>query len=99
MSITNKNFVEFLRAGKPEIIIEDAPPETMPFSSSWDWLMLVVEKIESLGQQVRITTQEVTIGGKDGYYAERAIKPGETKKLVTYTICCHFVSWYLKKNR
>lgn len=64
------------------------------FHSSWDWLMAVVDKIESIGDYyVKIVGCNCIIGCKEGFdvYVD-SFK--DSKKESVYDCCTSFVKWY-----
>jgi hypothetical protein len=60
----------------------------MKFDSSWEWLMPVVEKIESLGY-------DFTIAGKTARTLEQpCVSVGDTKLLAVFYKVVEFLQWY-----
>lgn len=73
-----------------------AYPEQLSWSSSWSWLMPVVEKIESLGAvDIIIGRYECIITADDGisYFKETKSK-GRTKIEMVYDSVVQFIKWY-----
>jgi hypothetical protein len=76
----------------------------MPYHTSWDWLMPVVEKIESLGYDSRIMGNN-SDGGflcdfVDGDNNEAACKTNYTSKLeAVYAAVVAFIQWYNNNHR
>jgi hypothetical protein len=70
-------------------------PEEMEFDTSWDWLMPVVEKIESLGFDVFINTCvcRITDVGQD-VLEDIETFDYENKKRATYQAVVQFIIWY-----
>lgn len=67
-------------------------PEDMKFHSSWDWLMPVVEKIESLGNYGFTIYRNST--NINGLPIELANTRGNTKIEAVYNACVEFILWY-----
>jgi hypothetical protein len=65
--------------------------DNLKFHSDWNWLMQVVEKIESLGVVVEIRENVCYIETTPtDYYSELE----DTKIQATYNACVDFVKWY-----
>jgi hypothetical protein len=66
---------------------------TYKFDTDWNWLMQVVEKIESLGCRVEIINSTSKI--------EPIITHSEyiTKIEAVYNACVEFVKWYNEQNK
>jgi len=66
------------------------------FHNSWDWLMLVVEKIESLEFDFAIYTGSCVsiINTKDFPYDEIINLNGTSKIESVYNACIDFIKWY-----
>jgi len=79
--------------------ITSYPDEPLEFHSSWDWLMPVIEKIESLHHTVGIhdTMCEILT---ERNLCEVLIKVNEdwTKIKVVYTAAVEFIKWYNKNK-
>ena len=85
---------------------EDRGLKQLPkFHSDWNWLMQVVEKIESLGYNIDTMKVDITkyqssqfcgiyIDGKRIY-----TNYCETKIEAVYNACVEFVKWYNKNNK
>ena len=70
---------------------DDNFPNNLIFHSSWDWLIPVIEKIESLGYDCSITSHSTGIIGVK--YARKA--RGNTSRLErTYSAVIEFIKWY-----
>ena len=70
-------------------------PEAMCYHSSLDWLMEVVEKIESLGYYVNITGTYVSIGAIESKTNPIFIeKDSDIKIEAVYNACVEFIKWY-----
>lgn len=69
------------------------------FHSSWDWLMLVVEKIESLKHPVYISSNNCQIyektswGENNGWHIDSY---GKNKLEATYLAVVEFIKWHNK---
>ena len=70
--------------------------EDLKFHSDWNWLMEVVEKIESLGFVFQIHHNVVNIFNgetkENGIYNETF--QGKTKIKTIYNACVEFIKWY-----
>jgi exonuclease I len=67
------------------------------FDTDWNWLMEIVEKIESLKHcQIDISLNWCRIGYKDTLfnYDSRNYFKGLTKIEAVYNACVEFVKWY-----
>lgn len=65
--------------------------ENLKFHSDWNWLMEVVEKIESLGYLVEIRENVCFIKtSEQDYFSELE----ETKLQAVYRACVKFIKWY-----
>lgn len=100
MNVDNKLIAEFLGYSQPHPDYPDTtywykkdfPPLTiLSFDSDWNWLMQVVEKIESLGVVVEIRENVCYIETTpNDYYSEL-----ETTKIqAVYKACVEFIKWY-----
>lgn len=72
--------------------------EDLKFHSSWDWLMPVVEKIESLADIVEIKGIQcliITFDGIDHVIA----KTEKTKLASVYSACLAFIQWYNEQTK
>jgi len=70
----------------------------LPFNSSWDWLMPVVERIESIDFVVAIRTNTVSIcnnSGNDLYFQNSVC---ETKIKSLYEAIIKFINWHNKTH-
>lgn len=75
----------------------DAPKENeLKFHISWDWLMLVVEKIESLKEswEVDIFGNSCEIGIPKKFNIDEIMFEAETKIKATYKAVVTFIKWY-----
>ena len=70
--------------------------DSLPYHTSWEWLMEVVEKIERLGYTVnisRITTSIGEIGNEETMFSW--VCGDVSKKLeITYNAVVQFIEWY-----
>lgn len=75
------------------------PSTYLKFHESWDWLMPVVEKIESLGYPVKITSKYCSVA-RDYTYKEPLVvsefRDAKIKKV--YDIVTGFITWYNKNK-
>lgn len=70
--------------------------EYMKYHSSWDWLMLVVDKIEEHGHPVQICQKDCNI------FRQYSLRPSEvlssitstTKHAAAYVAVLKFINWY-----
>lgn len=77
--------------------------EILHFDSDWNWLMQVVEKIESLGYSTELkfiaglgNTMFFISGGAEVPLNRRIFK---TKIEAVYNACVTFIEWYNKQNK
>ncbi len=66
---------------------------TVKYNASWDWLMTVVEKIESLGYTVSIELNTCEIAGED---YDTLIDYDSNKLITTFGAVGNFAKWYNK---
>jgi|TARA_B110000908_G_C10054765_1_gene357872 hypothetical protein len=92
----NKLIAEFM--GDYAYNIEGAIPYG-DFTNSWDWLMPVVEKIESLGYEFFIVEDRIKIAHNTDHSTETIIDftLGGSKRDATYKAVVEFVKWHNKK--
>ena len=70
------------------------------YHKDWNWLMLVVEKIESLGYKIDISKWEksqycgIYLNGKKISGNEQILKIE-----AVYNACIEFVKWYITQNK
>jgi len=87
----------------PNGIKEYIPIEGFIFESDWNWLMEVVEKIESLGGAVCIGNCVMIIFYLTDVMGESYSKTreliGETKIQAVYNACVEFIKWYNEQNK
>lgn len=95
-SIPNFEFL-YIENGEDEIGVHN---KRIKFHSDWNWLMTVVEKIESLNFTTSIyhlpktlNTVKIFIGG-----ADIVGKNGETKMKAVYKAVVEFIKWYNQNN-
>lgn len=75
--------------------------EELKFHNDWNWLMLVVDKIESLGFSVTIHTDTCYVAHNTDKSIETIINISDYKigKLkVVYNACVQFVKWFNKQS-
>jgi hypothetical protein len=65
------------------------------YDTDWEWLMRVVEKIESLGYDVFINTCvcRITDVGQN-MFEDIECFVNDNKRQATYNACVEFVEWY-----
>ncbi len=68
--------------------------ETLKYHSDWNWLMEVVEKIESLGNDVLITSNYIQIAYNEGENFIVIELEGNIKIFAVYNACVEFIKWY-----
>ena len=71
--------------------------EQLKFHKDWNWLMEVVEKIESLGYRIEIVKHicRIYLSNK-----ETIIISENTPKIeAVYIACVEFIKWYNNKNK
>ena len=76
--------------------------EEVKYRNSWNWLMPVVEKIESLGYFVEINRWVAIYEEQDRMRTSAiTIKPvGNTPKIIkVYDTCVEFIKWYNKLKK
>lgn len=90
----NKLMAEFL--GNTETHIKNfGGIEKTKYHSDWNWLMSVVDKIESLGYLVEIRENVCFIKtSEQDYFSELE----ETKRQAVYKACVEFIKWYNKQK-
>ena len=83
-------------ATERKICKEDA----LKYHEDWNWLMVVVEKIESLGYKIDISKWEnsqycgIYLNGK-----KIADNETNTKIEAVYNACIEFIKWYITQNK
>jgi hypothetical protein len=70
--------------------------DQLKFHKDWNWLMSVVDKIESLGYDVQIVLDYCTI--TDGDYSETT-QLGGNKMHNVYNACVEFIKCYNEYNK
>ena len=65
--------------------------DNLKYHSDWNWLMEVVEKIESLGNVFSIDNKKVYILNDVAWCTAQV---GETKIQAVYNACLEFSKWY-----
>ena len=66
-----------------------------PFNTDWNWLMEVVEKIESLKFEVFIETYEIRIElYENTIFRQHTKVSNQTKIQAVYNACVDFINWY-----
>jgi hypothetical protein len=77
-------------------VINGQRNEKLLFDSDWNWLMEVVDKIESMDFLLNIRQGHVSIvnnSGKTPFYTESDIVE-ESKIESVYNTCVEFIKWY-----
>ena len=69
---------------------------TFKFHSSFEWLMPVVEKIESLGYEVSIISNECEIGTEGYKYTQISLVKDDNKLRCVYKAVVEFINYYNK---
>ena len=72
----------------------------LKYNSSWDWLMPVVEKIETLGFWIRMDYGDVFVVDDDSnIIIENPMhEDGYTKLSLVYQVVVEFITWYNKNK-
>lgn len=80
---------------------EHALPQTeeLYYHSSWDWLMSVVEKIESLGFWFNIIGAESWIQNNELEFLPEIHIFEDTKIKSSWKACIEFIKWYNEANK
>ena len=73
------------------------------YDSDWNWLMIVVEKIESIVFPNDVFYNLNILGGCQVYVVSSNMEElvdvlGETKLLSVYKACVEFIKWYNNEN-
>ena len=93
-------YKEYVNEGAIQLYIKDKVVKSigqLDFHSDWNWLMQVVEKIESLGYRVTIVRHICRI---DLTEESKLIISEDIKKIeAVYTACLEFIKWYNKQNQ
>ena len=82
-------------------MLESLSDEELHYHSDWNWLMEVVEKIESINFVVNIREGHVSIlnnGSKPPFYTKSDFVE-ESKKEAVYNTCIEFIKWYNKQYK
>ena len=93
----NKLISEFMGNEKPNFAkINGASIDitNCAYSHSWDWLMPVVEKIESLENKLNNETKE-----EFRQFQKVLSLPIYSKIEAVYNVCIEFIKWYNKQNK
>lgn len=70
-------------------------PSKFEYHISWDWLIPVVEMIESLGYLIDIFGKAISIHHKDGeIIVDNPESSADTKFQAIYNACYQFIEWY-----
>lgn len=85
---------------KPDDLRVDSHFPARPYDWSWDWLMPVVEKIESIGYSVFIQNECSWIKvARAGMRMPDLSELGETKIESTYNVIIQFITWFNLKQK
>lgn len=71
------------------------------FNSDWSWLMVVVEKIESIYENrfvIEISDNMCEITGFEVDNNPKIYKCGSNKKEAVYMACVEFIKWYNQQS-
>lgn len=94
----NKLIAEFMSVDLHEYVMNGG--KTLEYHSSWDWLMPVVEKIESNGFDVRIRKDDCVIyycsDKSDDVVLYLESKSGKMES--AYLAVVEFIKWYNKNK-
>ena len=71
----------------------------LKYHSDWNWLMPVVEKIESLGNDILITSNYIQITYNKGEKFIAIELEGNIKIFAVYDACIEFIKWYNEQNK
>lgn len=69
------------------------------YDTNWNWLMEVVSKIESLGNDVAITSNYVQIAYNNGEDFISVELKGRIMLEAVYNACVEFIKWYNEQNK
>jgi len=96
--IKEKDFLDYTAGQMTDKTIIDS---TLKYHNSWDWLMKVVDKIESVNDNefvVEISDAMCEITGFEENADIKIYKCGGDKKDSVYNACIEFIRWYNKQN-
>ena len=76
-------------------------PDEMQFATSWDWLMPVVEKIESLGYDIIIRKDSCEVIGENvkGLEYSNFQCYGAGKHITTHHAVVEYITFYNEQNK
>jgi hypothetical protein len=66
----------------------------LKYDTDWNWLMVVVEKIESMNYYVDIMNKAVSINNDEDMIVDLSGKDFSTKIEAVYTAVLEFIKWY-----
>jgi hypothetical protein len=66
------------------------------FATDWNWLIVAVEKIESMNYYVDIMNKAVSINNDEDMIVDLSGKDFSTKIEAVYTAVLEFIKWYNK---
>ena len=87
-----------VRENNPEDVM-NAIVKYSKYDSDWNWLMPVVEKIESLGNDILITSNYIQITYDKGEKFITIELEGNIKIFAVYNACIEFIKWYNEQNK
>src|SRR5690606_39051026 len=76
---------------------KEIPPYTMKFHNDWNWLMLVVDKIENQHNRTVQIERGICYIHNGGIHHGRSTKV-QTKIEAVYNACVEFVEWLNKEE-
>ena len=75
------------------------PLTILSFDSDWNWLMEVIAKIESLGNDIAITSNYIQITYNDGESFISVELKGSIMLQAVYISAVKFITWYNEQNK
>ena len=99
MNTTEKNKLIAIFMNQAIIDSNNNHKETYKYDIDWNWLMQVVEKIESLGNDVLITSNYIQIAYNQGEEFIVIELEGNIKIFAAYNACIEFIKWYNNQNK
>ena len=82
-----------------EVPDDDLTINDLKYHEDWNWLMEVVEKIESLGNDILITSNYIQITYDKGEKFITIELEGNIKIFAVYNACIEFIKWYNEQNK
>lgn len=102
MGMYKENELLVLPLGNDEYYIDLTDSETFKFKESWDWVMPIVEKIETLDKyrfDVEMRQSIITIYDKDNQEDIIGIYDTDRKIDAVYNACISFIHWYNQQSK